>query len=446
VNKMFFSFRSFFVSIFLLFSVGLAAASPTRYNGWWWNPAEAGSGVSIECQGDRRNPVPANAPVQKSQCFIALYMYRADGSPVWYVVQEPIQEGNILTGNILELEGGQTMLGSFKQPKVLPPAGQIRVEFGADSSMPAVVVITTPTGSRSLTIQRFESVSGGLTRPSTWNPDPGWWWNRNEPGRGYYIESQKDADGRDRVFVAIYGYAESGKSEWQVIPTTTRLLSSVDGSAFFGAFWNTFRGGSTLQSAVATNVTGEASSNLVEIQFNNACKATLRFDPRGVNRTITIERFDLTGKGYNCTANLPRPNQLRPIGAKLPQSELTQILPLDNLLIGDLGWQRSIADGRIKYLDTGMVLTGFNNEPIIYAVYAARYVGTNVTCRAPIYKNSGLTFELRPEQFACFNAPDIEWWMGSSKGIVGKQAGRCFETEWTESTLMFTTRQITCPN
>jgi hypothetical protein len=170
-----------------------------------------------------------------------------------------------------------------------------------------------------------------------------------------------------------------------------------------------------------------------------------------VNRTITIERFDLTGKGYNCTANLPRPNQLRPIGAKLLQTELTNgdRLPSDLVLIGDLPWQKSVANGTIKYLDTGMVLTGFNNEPIIYAVYQYTTSPTSTarrTCRAAIYKNNGLTFELRPERWSCFTG-GFDFFTGTNNGILVKDLnGVCAETTWGESVQRFTYNFVPCPN
>jgi hypothetical protein len=81
---------------------------------------------------------------------------------------------------------------------------------------------------------------------------------------------------------------------------------------------------------------------------NGVASATLKIGTSATQRVRPIERFDITGKGYSCNANLPRENQLLPIAAKLLQNGSTQELTLDTLLIGDLSWQRAIANGTIK--------------------------------------------------------------------------------------------------
>jgi monoamine oxidase len=70
-----------------------AAVSPTGFvpeTGWWWNASEGGRGYSIETRNGRM--------------FMAAYMYRDDGSAVWYVMSGAIA-GGTFTGSVLEYVG-----------------------------------------------------------------------------------------------------------------------------------------------------------------------------------------------------------------------------------------------------------------------------------------------------------------------------------------------------
>ncbi len=53
------------------YSFGTGTPDFQPFTGWWWNPAESGSGYSVELQGDT--------------IFIVGYMYETDGRPVWYL-------------------------------------------------------------------------------------------------------------------------------------------------------------------------------------------------------------------------------------------------------------------------------------------------------------------------------------------------------------------------
>ena len=40
-------------------------------------------------------------------------------------------------------------------------------------------------------------------------PEDGWWWDAAAPGRGYFIERQKD-----HLFIAVFIYTDDGAPEW----------------------------------------------------------------------------------------------------------------------------------------------------------------------------------------------------------------------------------------
>ncbi|MBI1778589.1 MAG: hypothetical protein HYR63_24885 [Proteobacteria bacterium] len=63
----------------------------------------------------------------------------------------------------------------------------------------------------------------GLTAP----PKPlqtGWWWNANEPGRGYFIEVMNG-----RLFMATLGYADDGSPTWRIASGPMTTASSFSG-------------------------------------------------------------------------------------------------------------------------------------------------------------------------------------------------------------------------
>ena len=74
-------------------------------------------------------------------------------------------------------------------------------------------------------------------------PQTGWWWNPQEPGRGFSIEAQGN-----NLFMATYLYDISGRSTWHVAVGPT----SLDGSLFTNQLLS-FGGGVTLDGAYRGN-------------------------------------------------------------------------------------------------------------------------------------------------------------------------------------------------
>ena len=121
--------------------------------GWWWNEAEGGRGFAVEVQGN--------------DMFIAGFMYRSDGSPVWYVSAGTMTTSQVYQGTWTEYANGQAMGGAFK------PATVKNANVGAVSmvfSSTTTAVLTLPDGRRiSLKRYRFSS-SIPTTLPQAGNP------------------------------------------------------------------------------------------------------------------------------------------------------------------------------------------------------------------------------------------------------------------------------------
>jgi hypothetical protein len=469
------------LSLSLLATQSLAQVAPpindtTRYNGWWWSSLEGGSGQFVECQGDRTKPLGSPSSTTPTNCFVGLYMYRTDGTPVWYVMQTDLKSSGAgtttLTGDIIELEKGQTLTGAYKAPVRLPSRGELTFVFEADNNS-ATMTIKTPQSTRSLRITKFEITAGGLNRPCHFNPDIGWWWNPKESGRGYAIGCQKDANGVNRIFAVIYGYAEDGRSKWEIISNTTPTsITPATGAATFANNWTAYQGGSTLDSSDVSKLKLTGVSQPAKFEFTeSACKGQLTIGTVGTAgnntsaRVIPIERFPLVvnslsnkpgfegqdGGLYSCNANIPDPSQVRPIGVNVFKADTVNLpLLVRSTQIGSLAWQKGMRQGQIVFLDSRMIFDGYNWEEGLTALFLVPSLvipnGTAI-CKASLYKNSGLTYNLQADAWSC-STGDFEYFSGSVSGYLVKvenRENRCTEFIWDKNSSGIGVRSIQCP-
>ena len=117
--------------------------------GWWWNPAESGSGYSIEVQG--------------GTLFMVGFMYDGAGNPIWYLSAGPMASETTYQGDLVQVANGQTLSGPYHPPSTPVSVGTLAISFtapdaatltfnGNGSSPSAIRVEAGP--SRTTTIQR----------------------------------------------------------------------------------------------------------------------------------------------------------------------------------------------------------------------------------------------------------------------------------------------------
>jgi hypothetical protein len=63
------------------------------------------------------------------------------------------------------------------------------------------------------------------------DPEVGWWWNPDESGRGFFIESQGG-----NVFLAGYFYENDGRATW-LVSSSRSGPSANSGPVPFGGAW-----------------------------------------------------------------------------------------------------------------------------------------------------------------------------------------------------------------
>jgi hypothetical protein len=101
-----------------IFGSGPATYLPE--SGWWWNPAEGGSGYSIEVQGNN--------------LFFVGFMYDGSGNPVWYYSAGPMTGATTYSGSLLQFANGQTLTGAYHPPSAPATVGSLAVSFTAEDA------------------------------------------------------------------------------------------------------------------------------------------------------------------------------------------------------------------------------------------------------------------------------------------------------------------------
>jgi alpha-tubulin suppressor-like RCC1 family protein len=230
--------------------------------GWWWNTAEGGRGYSIEVQGNH--------------LFYASYLYDISGRATWLVATGSTSlDGSVFTGNLYSFSGGQTLGGPSSG--VLPPsqvAGAITLAF-SDATHGTMI---WPGGT--VAIERFNIVPNGLTlAPGPNQPESGWWWDPQEPGRGFFLEWQGK-----QLFMAGYMYDNAGNPVWYLSgdgQPSSNLQS-------YSNAWQLYGNGQTLTGTYKPPTAVNPSVAPVTIQFKGANTGLMTL-PNG--RSTAIQRF-----------------------------------------------------------------------------------------------------------------------------------------------------------
>ena len=234
----------------------VSPASATPETGWYWNPAEGGTGFMFEAQGNR--------------AFVGFFMYEeGTGAPIWYVA----------SGDVTSEAGAPVFTGDLRLYVITAAittsssVGTVRVVFdgrNATASLP---------GGRTMPATRFDIAGGGydfdraapITREQ---PEAGWYWDPARPGSGYAIEVQNG-----RMFLGIFDYSTLGRPTWSIVDTPLE-------AGIAAASTTRYADGQTLTSAHRSpyaDLTGFAT-----LTFANSCTGRIQ---RDFSSTIGIRRF-----------------------------------------------------------------------------------------------------------------------------------------------------------
>lgn len=105
------------------------------------------------------------------------------------------------------------------------------------------------------------------------------------------------------------------------------------------------------------------------------------------------------------------------------------VLPGTEVAIGDMAWQAAVRDGTVKFVDTGMIQTGADTRPVVWAIM--RY-GERAWCFAPVHRDDGSASLQRTNPGTQCNSEEIDYVVGTESGLLRHFPGRnqCFEVFW----------------
>jgi hypothetical protein len=177
------------------------------------------------------------------------------------------------SGTLITYSGGQTLNGNYQAATQNPGSlGNIGISF-TDASHGT---LTWPGGT--VPIQRFDFGPGGseTAQPGA-NPQTGWWYVQDEPGRGYAVEIQGET-----MSFAGYMYDASGNPLWYL--STGAMVNP----GFYQGPLAQFANGQTLTGGFQSPSVVNADVGQVSIQFYSPTYGTLTL-PTG--RQVTLSRF-----------------------------------------------------------------------------------------------------------------------------------------------------------
>lgn len=213
--------------------------------GSWWNPAEPGTGIFVEAQGDK--------------AAATLFVYAEDGRPVWYSVVDALQVNAAgkfeISGTLQKFQGGQRAGSSVPRAPTATAIGPISIAFDGN-----VAVVQVP--GRRFTVTK---VNPGAPPAGSKNaPETGILWNPAESGRAYTVEVVNGS-----TWLSVYHYDEAGEPTWNLV--TGKL---VDGR--MTADWRRYEGGQTLAGPYRAARQVPTGAHF-KAAFSTACVASLAF-------------------------------------------------------------------------------------------------------------------------------------------------------------------------
>ena len=179
----------FFVLAFItIHSAGTLAATPK--SGWWYNPDENGTGISIEIQGDT--------------LFMAWYVFDGtNGNAVWYTSDGTVDGSGNFSGALYRWEGWP--LGEAYYSPVRTAVGTVQIVFYSDDAASLAWTLGTESGSKEI-VKFLNEFSPGSLDPRDIH---GWWFDPAYNGMGFFMECRGDI-----IFIAWYHYRSDSSPRW----------------------------------------------------------------------------------------------------------------------------------------------------------------------------------------------------------------------------------------
>lgn len=250
-------------------SLETADISSSAYNGWWYTSGQGGSGLSVAVEGD--------------VLFLAWYIYRDDGTPVWYVSWAEETDSGVYSGELRSYSGWT--LGEAWQIPDYVVAGTITLSF-TDATNGSITwdMGCNNAGTKSITKYMDEIAPGAEDSRNL----TGWWIDNSYSGMGWFLEAQGNT-----LYLGWYHYGTGGKPRWWVAGGWTDVGGFTDGTTTYNTTAMEFKNGQTIGSAFAAAAQNTAVSDKLTVTVVDANTIQLTWGERD---PFTLERYAITAQ------------------------------------------------------------------------------------------------------------------------------------------------------
>lgn len=202
-----------------------------------------------------------------------LMLYHAeDGRPEWRRLVARYTGARVgVKDGLARPTGGQGLVGAWRP--ATPDSAPMPV--GAGFATADRIGLQLPRAA--LGFVRHAFAGAAPIAPSPGFPQAGFWWNRDEPGRGFALEVQGD-----RLVIVAYFFDEAGQPSWLA---STGVMASA---TRYAGRWQRAIGGPTLGDSLRKLAPTTTDAGPIEIDFETPRRATLTL-PDG--RLLPIERL-----------------------------------------------------------------------------------------------------------------------------------------------------------
>jgi len=184
--------------------------SPVPQTGWWYNPAQTGRGLAIEYYR------------ASGRIFLGVFGYGPGGVATWQVgVCTYDAATRTCSGRLDTYENGAT-LTELTHATATPTAGAGPFTLNFADSRNGTVTWAN----EQFPISRFKpTTADGTDTTGNAVAYTGWYWDPNVAGRGYFLETWRNADGSVPLYGVGFMYRPDGTPTWYVLQGLATYLS-----------------------------------------------------------------------------------------------------------------------------------------------------------------------------------------------------------------------------
>jgi hypothetical protein len=248
-----------------MFRIAVASGGADNYQDLWWaGSQENGWGMSISQHG--------------STLFAAMYIYDAQGRPVWVVLPAGTWDAGLTTytGALYAPTGSWFANYDASRLAVGNSVGQASIAFHDRNTATLAYTIDGVSGTRSIQRQGF----GPADPTPVASYGDLWWGGLAQNGWGVAISQQYRT-----LFAVWYTYDAAGRTIWYVVPGGTWTAANVYSGTAYRTTSSPWLGGQYNPGAFVAQAVGS-----VTFTFNDLNNAVMSYTIEGVTGTKAIVR------------------------------------------------------------------------------------------------------------------------------------------------------------